>query len=191
MSEEKITESELDRQNYEELRSAIRHFDRVIRAQMKIQGSQGDRVNNSIRAGMLFLVLIGISIFVILVSMVTQVKQISESVTKMDASFGQVKVQMIKVDELMTHMEVNVASMASVDRVMQSMDAEMLAMTQKIGNMQQDVGAMSNELTVIRQQGDSMTHTAGVMDMEIYKMKQEVRRMATPARSINKMFPIP
>ena len=191
MSEEKITESELDRQNYEELRSAIRHFDRVIRAQMKIQGSQGDRVNNSIRAGMLFLVLIGISIFVILVSMVTQVKQISESVTKMDASFGQVKVQMIKVDELMTHMEVNVSSMASIDRVMQSMDAEMLAMTQKIGNMQQDVGAMSNELTVIRQQGDSMTHTAGVMDMEIYKMNQEVSRMATPARSINKMFPIP
>ena len=191
MSEEKITESELERQNYEELRSAIRHFDRVIRAQMKIQGSQGDRVNNSIRAGMLFLVLIGISIFVILVSMVTQVKQISESVTKMDASFGQVKVQMIKVDELMTRMEVNVSSMASVDRVMQSMDAEMLAMTQKIGKMQQEVGAMSSELTVIRQQGDSMTHTDGVMDMEIYKMNQEVGRMATPARSINKMFPIP
>ena len=115
---------------------------------------------------MLFLVLIGISIFVILVSMVNQVKQISESITKMDASFGQVIVQMIKVDELMTHMEVNVSSMASVDRVMQSMDAEMLAMTQNIGNMQQDVGEMSNELNVIRQQGDTKTHTTGEMERE-------------------------
>ena len=191
MSEEKLTDSEIEKENYEELRSAIRHFDRVIRAQMKIQGMQGDRIKNSIRAGMLFLVLIGISIFVILMSMVTQVEQISEAVTTMDDSFDQVRDQMVRVDALMTNMEVNVSSIESVDRVMQSMDVEMHAMTERIGNMQQEVSSMSHEVAVLRQQADAMTHTAGVMDMEIFKMNREVNRMATPARSINKMFPLP
>ena len=191
MSEKKLTESEIDNQNYDELRSAIRHFDRVIRAQIKIQGMQGDRIKNSIRAGMLFLVLFGISIFVILMSMVTQVEQISEAVIKMDASFDEVRNQMVKVDGLMTGMEVNVSSMESIDSVMQSMNAEMLAMTQRIGSMQQKVESISQEVAVVRQQGSVMTNTAGAMDMEIYKMNQEVNRMAAPARSINKMFPIP
>lgn len=191
MSEEKLSKSDIDRENYEELRNAIRHFDRVIRAQMKIQGMQGDRIKISIRAGMLFLVLFGISIFVILMSMVTQVEQISAAVTRMDASFDEVRNQMVKVDGLMTGMEVNVSSIASIDRVMQSMNTEVLAMTQRIGSMQQKVESMSQEVAVIRQQGDVMTNTAGAMDMEIYKMNQEVNRMATPARSINKMFPIP
>ena len=173
------------------MRSAIRHFDRVIRAQIKIQGMQGDRIKISIRAGMLFLVLFGISIFVILMSMVTQVEQISEAVIKMDSSFGEVRNQMVKVDGLMTGMEVNVSSMESIDNVMQSMNAEMLAMTQRIGSMQQKVESISQEVAVVRQQGSVMTNTAGVMDMEIYKMNQEVNRMAAPARSINKMFPIP
>lgn len=191
MSEEKLTASEIDKENYEELRSTIRHFDRVIRAQIKIQGMQGDRIKNSIRAGMLFLVLFGISIFVILMSMVTQVEQISEAVTKMDASFDEVRVQMVNVDKLMKGMEVNVSSMASIDSVMQSINAEMLVVTKRIGSMQKKVGAMSQEVAVISQQGGVMTNTAGVMDMEIYKMNQEVNRMATPARSINKMFPLP
>jgi peptidoglycan hydrolase CwlO-like protein len=191
MAETELDRRDVDTENYEELRNAIRHFDRVIRSQIVIQGRQGDRIKNSIRAGILFLVLIGISIFIILYTMVTQVNQISEAVVRMDHSFDEVRVQMNKVDELMTGMERNVLYMDAVSTVMQNMDSEMGQMTRQMQQMQAEVDAMKNEVTVIRQQADIMTRTTGVMDQEIYRMNQDINRMATPARSINNMFPMP
>ncbi len=191
MAESEINEQDVDASNYEELRNAIRHFDRVIRSQIVIQGRQGDRIKNSIRAGMLFLVLIAISIFVILATMVTQVEHISDAVVRMDNSFDEVRNQMVKVDELMTGMEKNVAYMNSVSTVMQNMDSEMGKMTGQVQQMQGEVDAMSREVAVIRHEADIMTQTTKVMDMEIYRMNHDLNRMATPARSMNNMFPIP
>lgn len=191
MAETELDGRDIDTENYEQLRDAIRHFDRVIRSQIVIQGRQGDRIKNSIRAGMLFLVLIAISIFVILYTMVTQVNLISEAVVRMDNSFDEVRTQMVKVDGLMTKMEQNVLYMESVSTVMQNMDGEMGKMTHQMQQMQTEVESMKVEVAVIRQQADTMTHTAGVMDREIYRMNQDINRMATPARSMNNMFPMP
>jgi peptidoglycan hydrolase CwlO-like protein len=191
MAETELAGRDVDTANYEELRDAIRHFDRVIRSQIVIQGRQGDRIKNSIRVGMLFLVLIGISIFIILYTMVTQVTLISEAVVRMDNSFDQVRTQMVKVDELMTGMEKNVLYINAVSTVMQNMDGEMGKMTRQMGQMQGEVDAMRSEVTVIRQQADIMTHTTGQMDREIYRMNQDMNRMAAPARSLNNMFPMP
>lgn len=191
MAETELDGRDVDTENYEELRNAIRHFDRVIRSQIVIQARQGDRIKNSIRAGMLFLVLIGISIFIILYTMVTQVNLISAAVVRMDQSFDEVRVQMVKVDELMTGMEKNVLYMDAVSTVMQNMDVEMGQMTRQMQQMQTEVDAMKSEVTVIRQQADVMTRTTGVMDQEIYRMNQDMNRLATPARSMNKMFPMP
>ncbi len=191
MAEEKLNEHDADAENFEELRSAIRHFDRVVRSQIAIQSKQGDRIRYSIRAGMLFLCLIAISIFVILITMVTQVQLISQAVTAMSDSFNEVKVQMVEVDDLMTKMEANVSSMSAINDVMQGMDGEMTQMSQQMQAIQAEVETMRNEVKVIRQQADVMTYNAGVMDMEIYRMNQEVNRMSAPARSLNNMFPIP
>jgi uncharacterized protein YoxC len=191
MAGTKLNARDADTDSYEELRDAIRHFDRVIRSQMVIQGRMGDRLKNSIRAGILFLVLIAISIFVILVTMVTQVEQISDAVVRMDTSFDEVRNQMVKVDGLMTGMEKNVAYMDAVSTVMQVMDSEMEKTTDQMEQMQAEVDTMKNEVTVIRQQADIMTHTTGEMDMDIYRINQDINRMAAPARSMNNMFPMP
>ncbi|MCW8917905.1 MAG: hypothetical protein OQL08_03715 [Gammaproteobacteria bacterium] len=191
MSETVQTGQDADKENYEELRDAIRHFDRVVRSQISIQERQGERIKNSIRAGMVLLVLLAISIFVILYTMVTQVNLISEAVVRMESGFSEVTNQMVKVDRLMTSMEGNVLHMESVSSVMQGMDGEMGKMTRQMEQMQGEVDAMRGEVVVIRQQADTITHTAGVIDQEIYRMNQNINRMAAPARSMNKMFPIP
>lgn len=191
MAESELDEHDVDAESYDELRDAIRHFDRVIRSQMAIQSRLGDRLKISIRAGMLFLVLIAITIFIIMMTMVSQVDLISKAVIRMDNSFDEVKTQMVKIDSLMTSMETNVSYMNSVSTVMQSMDSEMVTMTQQMGQMQTEVDAMKNEVAVIRHQADIITHTTGVMDMEIYRMNQDMNRMAAPARSLNNMFPMP
>ena len=191
MAESELDEHDVDAESYDELRDAIRHFDRVIRSQMAIQSRMGDRLKISIRAGMLFLVLIAITIFVIMMTMVSQVDLISKAVIRMDNSFDEVRTQMVKMDSLMTSMEKNVAYMNSVSTVMQSMDSEMVTMTQQMSQMQTEVDAMKNEVAVIRHQADIITHTTGVMDMEIYRMNQDMNRMAAPARSLNNMFPMP
>ncbi|MCW8888317.1 MAG: hypothetical protein OQK25_04580 [Gammaproteobacteria bacterium] len=180
-----------DEVSYEELKDAIRHFDRVMRSQMTIQGLQGDRIKNSIRAGMIFLALIGISIFIILITMVTQVEQIAMAVSGMDTSFDEVRNQMVRVDALMSHMETNASKMNTIGPVMQTIDGEMLQMTQQVQQMQSETAAMGREVSVLRQQADLMAQTTERMDMEIYRMNHEVNRMATPARSMNNMFPMP
>lgn len=183
--------SDLDKRNYEELRTAIRDFDRVIRSQMQIQGQMSNRIKNSIRAGMLFLVLLGISIFILLASMVTQVKHVSGAVNNMASSFDEVKLQMAHVDELMQRMERNVSPMVTIGEVMQDMDDDMILMSQQVDAMQSEVGVMSNRLGHIRQQADLMNHTAAAMDMEIYRLNNDMHRMAKPARSLNNMIPFP
>lgn len=191
MADSKEIEQSSEESNYEELRDAIRHFDRVIRSQILIQGKQGDRIKNSIRAGMLFLCLIGISIFVILITMVTQVELISDAVVRMDNAFDEVRDQMVHVDSLMTKMEVNVAHMDTVSTVMTNMDQQMLKMTEQVQQMQSEVDDMTYEVATIRQQADIMTQTSHVMDAEIYRMNHDLNRMATPARSMNSWFPVP
>lgn len=190
MAETELNGRDAEESDYEELRDAVRHFDRIIRSQIAIQGRQGDRIKNSIRAGIVFLALIAITIFVILITMVTQVELISDAVTGMDDSFDDVRFEMAKIDNLMTDMEKNVTYLNSIASVMQNMDGEMVQMTQQMQQMQTEVESMSREVTVMRQQADIMTQTAGRMDMEIYRMNQEVNRMAIPARSMNNMFPI-
>jgi len=191
MAEQAPTKEVIEESGYDELKDAIRHFDRVMRSHMTIQGLQGDRIKNSIRAGVIFLALIAISIFIILITMVNEVEQISLAVNGMDQSFDKVRQQMVKVDSLMTKMETNVAQMNSIGPVMQSMDREMIQMSQQVQQMQAETEAMGREVSVIRQQADIMTKTTERMDMEIYRMNHEVNRMAAPARSMNNMFPMP
>ena len=191
MSETELDKRDTEESDYDELRDAIRHFDRVIRSNMSIQGRLGDRLKNSIRAGMIFLALIAISIFIILITMVTQVEHISAAVTGMDTAFDRVREEMVVVDHLMTKMEKNGSYMKAIGSVMQSMDSEMIKMNENVAQMQAEAAAMNREVKVIRQQADVMAHTTGVMDREIYRMNQEVNRMATPARGMNNMFPMP
>ena len=191
MDEQASTDTETEDSSYDELKDAIRHFDRIMRSHMTIQGRQGDRIKNSIRAGMVFLAVIGISIFIILITMVTQVEQISVAVSGMDSSFGEVRKQMTRIDALMSHMETNAVEMNTIGPVMQTIDSEMVQMTQQVQQIQSETEKMGKEVSVLRQQADTMAKTAERMDMEIYRMNHEVNRMATPARSMNNMFPMP
>ena len=178
-----------DFNKFESLTSSVRHFERVMRSLMKIQDMQGERIKLGIRAGMAFLGLFGLSIFIILYSMATQIQRVSEAVGQMNHSFEVVAERMERVDQLMASLEHNVALLSDIGEAMPGMDSQMGDLTQTIAQMRTEMGAISQDVTAVRAQSEQMSNIAMNMNDSIYRMNHEVERMSRPAQSMNKMAP--
>ncbi|MBF0218703.1 MAG: hypothetical protein HQL49_04120 [Gammaproteobacteria bacterium] len=180
-----------DINTYNDLTSTVRHFDRAIRWIIKIQDRLGARIKVTIYIGLVFLVLIGVSIFFMLYTMATQVTLISQAVHGMNESFIVVTERMQQIDAVMLRMEQNVAYLPQIGREMPVMDGEMREITERVESIRQELSTITNELASLRQQSDTMSVTAQNMDQSVQQMNREVARMAQPARSVNKIFPFP
>ena len=57
--------------------------------------------------------------------------------------------------------------------------------------MRKTIASMAGRVTNVRQSVDGMSVSISRMDDQVQLMASDMQHMAKPARSINKMFPIP
>jgi hypothetical protein len=89
-SEEAVTEQQF-------LRAATA-FEAIILSQIDIKNKLGDRLNYSIQAGIIILGIIAASIFILLLTLSSQVNRISGVVKEMNQDFTSVRIQMERID---------------------------------------------------------------------------------------------
>ncbi|WP_177420190.1 translation initiation factor 2 [endosymbiont of Lamellibrachia barhami] len=175
----------------EQLVRAVTSFEAIIVSQIEIKNILGDRLNYSIRTGLIILGLIAISILILLLTLSSQITRISAVVGDMNHNFTSVSAQMVNIDTYITSMEKRVSLLGGITRQTETMDREMGTITVDLRRMrgtlkgiQQHVQSVDGNITYISTAIDKM-------NFDIQNMGHDMHRMGQPARSMNRMFPLP
>ena len=170
---------------------ALSSFEGIVLSQIDVKNKLGDRLNYSIRTGIIILGVIAFSILVLLLTLSTQVNRISLVVEKMNQHFNAISVKMDKVKDHMESMEGRVALIGAIDGYIDVMDDEMVEIKGNMNSIRSAVAGIRGNLSNVRGQVGSITVNIDQMNLEMQAITQEMHRMAKPARSMNKMFPFP
>lgn len=181
----------LEEDSQEDLKKSIRHFGHIMTSNIQVQSRMGDRVKNSIRAGMSILVLLAISILILMMTLTFQMNKIAAVVADVDSNFVAIADEMININTLMVDMESRVAHLPAISRQTQAMDDEMQLMQGSISSITDSVNDISIHVTRVNGHLGSISQSMVQMDAGVEQISGEMSRMAQPAQTINRFFPLP
>jgi len=170
---------------------AMSSFEGIILGQIKVKNDLGNRLNKSIRAGLVILSLIAFSILILLLMLSLQVNRITNIVGDMNEHFTSVSVKMADIKVNMHAMESQVALMSDIEQYTTIMNSEMINIASNMNSMDSSVEMINEQFGSIRQMISGIAVITGQMNSEVQQINHEMHRMSEPARSINKIFPMP
>ena len=170
---------------------ALSSFEGIVLSQIDVKNALGDRLNYSIRAGLIILFVIAFSILVLLLTLSSQITRISDVVGAMNTHFSSVSLRMDEISDSLGSMETQVAHMRSIERDTATMQAEILSIGEATGNIEGSVVSIGRQMGGTRHNVENIAVTINAMNLEVQAMSVEMHRMAKPARTLNKMFPFP
>lgn len=170
---------------------ALSSFEGIMLAQIELKTQLSTRLNWTIRAGLILLGVIALSILVLLLTLSSQVNRMSDMVVQMNGHFDSVTQRMDRVTNAMGSMREQVALMDQVRASTENMSNEMTAMQQQINQMSMDVQGIQGELSLVKDDMAGIAASVANINAEVAIMGHDMHRMAKPARTLNKMFPFP
>ena len=170
---------------------SLSSFEGIMLAQIEMKTQLSNRLNWTIRAGLILLGGIAISILVLLLTLSSQINRMSDMVVAMNAHFESVTTRMDNITQVMGSMEKQVALMGQVGEATAKMDEEMAAMQGYMQHMRGDVAGVQRELSAVKDEMAGIAATIHSMNGEVGIMGHEMHRLSKPARTFNRMFPFP
>ncbi len=174
-----------------QFRRAVSSFEGIVLSQIDIKNKLADRLNYSIRTGIIILGFIAISILILLLTLSSQLNRISRVVNDMNAHFSSISEQMMMMNGYIQFIEKRVALLDSINGQTEVMDGEMSSIAQDMEIMRSTVGGISRNVSVVRGNVGNISATIDHMGMEVLQMSHDMGRISKPSRSMNKMFPFP
>lgn len=172
-------------------RRSLSSFEGIMLAQIEIKTRLSNRLNWTIRAGLILLGVIAFSILILLLTLSSQINRMSDVVININEHFESITGRMDLITASMGHMEKQVALLETIDQSTGVMDREMGIMQEQMRQMSGDVGGIRGEVAVIKDDMGVISSTIGALNMEVGFMGRDMRHMSKPARSLNKIFPFP
>jgi prefoldin subunit 5 len=182
-SEEAVTEQQF-------LRAATA-FEAIILSQIDIKNKLGDRLNYSIQAGIIILGIIAASIFILLLTLSSQVNRISDVVAEMNQDFTSVSSQMGRIDGYFGSIEQRVTQLEQIAGRTVQMEQELALIAADLQAINTNINSIKNHMGSVRGNIGSVSLAIDHLNHDIQLMSVDVHRMGGPARSMNKMFPFP
>ena len=170
---------------------ALSSFEGIVLSQIDVKNALGDRLNYSIRAGLIILFVIAFSILVLLLTLSSQITRISNVVGAMDTHFSAVSLRMDEISQSLGSMEIQVAQMQSIEENTAVMQTEIETIGEATGSIEGSVINIGRQMNGTRQNVENIAVTMNAMNLEVQAMSVEMHRMAKPARTLNKIFPFP
>jgi len=170
---------------------ALSSFEGIVLSQIDVKNALGDRLNYSIRAGLIILFVIAFSILVLLLTLSSQITRISNVVGAMNTHFSAISLRMDEISQYLGSMETQVAQMKSLEENTAVMQVEIQTIGEATGSIEGSVVSIGHQMNGTRQNVENIAVTMNAMNMEVQAMSVEMHRMAKPARTLNKIFPFP
>jgi uncharacterized protein YoxC len=187
-SDQKAVKTQEDVLQQQYLR-ALSSFEGIVLSQIDMKNRLGDRLNYSIRSGIIILGVMALSILILLLSLSSQVNRIADVVGEMNDHFHTISQKMDQVRGHMRSMEKKVALIQGMGEQVAVMDREIAGITQDMDTMQGTVNGIRGNVATVRERVTNMSLNVDLINMELQGMTQEMHRMGKPIRSMNKMFP--
>lgn len=173
----------------QQFRRAVSSFEGIILSQIEMKNKLAVRLNYSIVAGILILGMIAISILILLLTLSSQVNRMNAVVTDMNHNFTQVADQMTAMKSYVGSMETRVAQLNEIRDYTSIMDSEMEFVSSDMDDMLKRISGIGENVHGVRTKVDSISNTVDRMDFEVVRMRYDMKDMARPSRTLNKMFP--
>ena len=170
---------------------ALSSFEGIVLSQIDVKNKLGDRLNYSIRAGLIILFVIAFSILVLLLTLSSQINRISSVVGSMNTHFSAISLRMDEITAALGSMEGQVAELKSIEDYTNAMQEQMLAISNSTGGIESSMFSIGEQMAGTRANVENIAVTMNAMNLEVQAMSAEMHRMAKPARTLNKMFPFP
>lgn len=170
---------------------ALSSFEGIVLSQIDVKNKLGDRLNYSIRAGLIILSVIAFSILVLLLTLSAQVTRISQVVGAMNTHFSAISLRMDEITVDMGSMEAQVARLQPIAGATATMRGEMTVISEATGKIENSMLGIGQQMGGTRANVEYIARTMGAMNQEVQAMSAEMHRMAKPARTLNRMFPFP
>ena len=194
MTEEEITNpkaSENEAVLQQQYLRAMSSFEGIILGQMEVKNKLGDRLNYSIRAGLVILSMVALSILVLLLMLSSQVSRITDVVADMNDHFTAVSAKMEDIKNNIHAMETQVALMSDIEQYTTVMTQEMDIITSNMNAMESSMSDISTQFSETRYMINNIAGTIRQMNTEVQIINYEMHRMSEPARTLNRFFPVP
>lgn len=134
----------------QQLLRAISSFEGIMLSQIDIKNKLADRLNYSIRAGIIILAIIAVSILILLLTLSSQINRISSVVSEMNQDFAIVSQNMARISGHVNSMERQVANLQQINDQTKVMDREMLGIAENLEAIQGAVGEIGQHLIQVR-----------------------------------------
>lgn len=170
---------------------ALSSFEGIVLSQIDIKNKLGDRLNYSIRTGLIILGVIALSILVLLWTLSSQIDRISAVVAAMNIHFQEISLKMDRVRDNMVTMEQRVALLEQMDRYTRHMNEEMIGIATDMESLRGQMGTIGGHVHTVRNRVGNIAISIDRINGEVQVMSVEMHRMGQPARSINNMLPFP
>jgi hypothetical protein len=170
---------------------ALSSFEGIVLSQIDVKNRLGDRLNYSIRTGLVILSLLAFAILILLLTLTSQITRISSVVSSMNTHFSAVSLRMAEIADHMVSMEHQVAQMQPIAQYTSAMRDEVAAIQQSTSELENNIVSIGGHMHGSRANVENIMVTMGAMNQEIQVMSAEMHRMAKPARTLNRMFPFP
>jgi methyl-accepting chemotaxis protein len=170
---------------------ALSSFEGIVLSQIDVKNALGDRLNYSIRTGLIILFVIAFSILVLLLTLSSQITRITDVVGAMNTHFSAVSLRMDEISENLGSMETQVAQMKEIEQDTATMQAEIRSIGAATDSIENSVVTIGQHMGGTRHNVENIAGTMNAMNMEVQAMSIEMHRMAKPARTLNKIFPFP
>jgi predicted nucleic acid-binding Zn-ribbon protein len=170
---------------------ALSSFEGIILGQIDIKNKLGNRLNYSLRAGLIILSVIAVSILVLLLTLSAQITRISSVVGDMNTHFSSVADKMERIAENMVTMEQRAASLEVIDAKTAQMEGDMSRIGKHLDTIESSMSAIRQHIGAVRTSMSGVAVSIDQMNAEVQAMSAGMHRMGKPARSMNKMFPFP
>ncbi|MCB1880318.1 MAG: translation initiation factor 2 [Chromatiaceae bacterium] len=168
---------------------AITSFEAIILSQIDIKNKLADRLNYSIRAGIIILGFVAISILILLLTLSSQINRISSVVSEMNQDFYSVAADMARINGYIESMEKQVALLNNINGQTAVMDEGMATIARDLEAMRIAVDEIGGHLGQMRGNLGNISVSMDRMDIEVMNITHEMHRMGGTARSVNKMMP--
>lgn len=172
----------MDQNHNELLKSMVSKFDNIMDRKLDIYIRQSIRLNSTVRVGMIFLGLVGVSIFLLLYSLSSQVGHMKGGVLQMTSHFADVEHNMRQVNKILQHIDTRVALMGAFDRDMQqalktttSLRHGVETVHQSMGEVSQYMSQLQLHIQEVNQQLASMQASVSGVGLETYRMSKPMK----------------
>jgi hypothetical protein len=169
----------------DQLLAALHSFEQIMahRNEMYLRLSQ--RVRSTVRGGMAVFALVGLAMFVLLITLVMQVDHARTSSTLLARHVGAVAADMTRIEATVSDMEGRMQKFGSIGGYMHVMSDHTGDIAGGMQKLDASMAVIRGQMTAINGRLDRITRHVGVMGYAVNGMGHSINEVARPAG----MFP--